>query len=324
MRKAMTEPSTSSMSMMMFPGQGAQTAGMGADFAERFAACREIFARADEILGFELSERCFRGPQEELDRTEICQPAILVTSLSIVAAMESDGRLDRRRFGVTAGLSLGEYTALVFAGAMDFADALRLVHRRGRYMQECSDREPSGMVSLLGGDEAAAGEVCRIAGQKGILGVANRNAPEQWVLSGTKAAVDEAARIAPTLGFRRAMPLRVSGAFHSELMHEAGRKLGEDLRGVSIRRPAIRFLTNVTGGFLEEPEAIRRALAEQVTSPVLWERCVRTAIGAGASSFFEPGPSRVLSGLLRKINPDASSAGCERVADLERAPEWAR
>jgi [acyl-carrier-protein] S-malonyltransferase len=306
--------------MMMFPGQGAQAVGMGLDFAERFPASREVFRQADDVLGFSLSEICFRGPEAELYRTEICQPGILVTSLAILAGLESDKRVDREEFGATAGLSLGEYTALVFAGALEFADAVRLVRQRGRYMQECSDREPSGMVSLLGGDEAAAKQVCAAASSHGIIGIANQNAPEQWVLSGAKAAVDEAARVAPTLGFRRAIPLKVSGAFHSELMREAATKLTADLRGVTIRRPRIGFLTNVTGAFVDDPEAIRRHLAAQVVSPVLWERCILEASRAGLTSFFEPGPGKVLSGLLRKIAPDAGSLACEKIADLERLP----
>lgn len=305
---------------MTFPGQGAQVVGMGLDFAERFPAARDLYRKADEILGFPLSEPCFRGPDAELHRTEICQPGILVTSLAILAALESERRIDREEFSATAGLSLGEYTALVFSGALDFADALRLVRNRGRYMQECSDREPSGMVSLLGGDEESARNVCRAASGKGIIGIANQNAPEQWVLSGAKAAVDEAARVAPTLGFRKAIPLKVSGAFHSELMRSAATKLAADLQSVTIRRPRIGFLTNVTGAFVDDPEAIRRHLAEQVVSPVLWERCVKTAIAAGIGSFFEPGPSKVLTGLLRKISPDATSVSCEKLADLERVP----
>ncbi len=318
----MSTPSGSAM--MMFPGQGAQAVGMGLDFAERFPRSRELFARADEVLGFKLSDLCFHGSEAELNRTEICQPGILVTSLAIVVALESEGRVDRNEFGAAAGLSLGEYTALVYAESLEFDDAVRLVRNRGRYMQECSDRVPSGMVSLLGGDEASAEEVCRRAGEKGPIAIANRNAPEQWVLSGARAAADEAARIAPTLGFRRAIPLKVSGAFHSEFMRDAALSLEQDLAKVKVRRPRIRFLTNVTGGFAEEPDAIRRHLAEQVLSPVLWERCIRTALTAGFRSFFEPGPGKVLSGLLRKIDSNATARAVERLPDLDRLPAGAR
>jgi len=292
---------------MLFPGQGAQFVGMGADFLHTHPASAAVIGKASEVLGFDLAALCLEGPQEELDRTEICQPAILATSLAILAAVSEDLGALRARFHATAGLSLGEYTALVFAGALRLEDALALVRNRGRYMQECSDRTPSGMVSLLGVDEATAEKICEKAREHGIAGLANLNGAGQIVVSGDRAAMEAVVRIAPDFGVRRAIPLKVSGAFHSERMREASVRLEADLRTVPIERPAIPFLSNVTGEPVDDPESIRRFLGAQVVSPVRWERSVVAMGEAGIERFVEPGPGKVLTGLARKILRDSQT-----------------
>jgi [acyl-carrier-protein] S-malonyltransferase len=306
---------------MLFPGQGAQFVGMGAGFFPDCAASARILDRASDVLGLDLAKLCLEGPEEELARTEICQPAILATSLAILSTMNED--LDRLRdcFAATAGLSLGEYSALVFAGALRLEDALEIVRRRGRYMQECSDKYPSGMVSLLGADEETAERICERAREHGIAGLANLNGAGQIVVSGDRAAMAAVLEVAPEFGVRRSLPLKVSGAFHSERMREASDRLREDLRSIEIREPAITFLSNVTGSPLRDPEEIRRCLGEQVVRPVLWERSILSMVDSGIEQFVEPGPGKVLTGLARKIHRSASTLSISTPEEAASATE---
>lgn len=290
------------MEGILFPGQGAQHEGMGRDWAEAFAPARATFEQADEILGFSLTESCWSSG-DAVNRTDIAQPGILTTSIAIVRVLEERG-LDRSKAAMTAGLSLGEYTALWCAGSLDFPDALRLVRLRGEAMQAASEATPSSMLSLMGASLDQARALAEVGSKAGICAVANLNSPGQIVLSGELAALDAAEAAAKEHGVRRARRLVVAGGFHSECMRPAADRLADALREVEIRSPRIPFLSNVTGASVESPDEIREHLANQVCSSVLWEQSMRWALEAGHRAFLEPGPGRVLAGLMGKIAKD--------------------
>jgi len=295
---------------------------MGKDVAERFAVARDVFQQANDILGFDLAELCFSGPAERLAQTDIQQPAIFVTSVAIWKAFEdSGGSLDQFRFA--AGLSLGEYTALHVAGAVDFEAALRLVRRRGQLMQEAALASPSGMVSLIGADEAAARALCDKARGDAVLAPANFNCPGQIVISGSSAACDRAVEAAEAFKCR-AIALRVAGAFHSPLMASAAHQLEPVLAGTDLRPPAIPVLSNVNAQPHQDVESTRRLLKDQVTHPVLWQRCVEQMIEAGVSSFYEVGPGRVLTGLMRKINRKMTAVNVSSAESVDAATATVR
>ncbi len=289
---------------VLFPGQGAQKVGMGKDWAERSAPAREIFEEADRVLGYSLSRLCFEGPAEDLNRTEHAQPAIFVTSLAAIAACEHAGTLKRSEVGAVAGLSLGEYTALAYAGAFDFAGGLRLVRTRGRAMQSAAELEPSGMVTLLGADRAMAEKLCDAARASGVLVVANLNAPGQVVLAGDRAACGRAVEMAKTVGVKRAIPLVVAGAFHSPLMEPARAALKEALAQTRVRAPDRLLVSNVTAAKVSSADEVRQLLAEQVCAPVRFEESLRTLHDAGVRCFVEPPPGDVLGGLAKKTLTD--------------------
>ncbi len=289
---------------VLFPGQGAQFPGMGRDWAEAFPRARETFEQADAVLGFPLSETIWEGG-DEVHRTDVAQPGIFVTSVAAMRVLIDRG-LDPAAAAMTAGLSLGEYTALWFAGALSFEDGVRLVRLRGEAMQEASERTPSGMLSLLGATLEQAEALAAVGAEHGICQVANRNAPGQIVLSGELAALDAAEAAAKEHGVRRARRLVVAGAFHSECMRPAAERLRTALAEVEIAAPRIPFLTNVTGGRVEDPAQIREHLAAQVCAPVLWEACVRSALADGVREFLEPAPGNVLAGIVRKIDPEVT------------------
>jgi [acyl-carrier-protein] S-malonyltransferase len=273
---------------------------MGRSAAEESGRARAVFDRAGELLGFDVADVCFNGPAEELERTDIQQPAIFVASVAVWEAyIEAGGQLDT--YSWTAGLSLGEYAALHIAGAVGFDDALRLVMRRGQLMQEASLASPSGMVSLVGADEPTAIALCARARGTDILGPANFNCPGQIVISGSRAACDRAVELAAEFGCR-AVALPVAGAFHSQLMEPAARGLESVLRETTFSEPVIPVISNVNAQPHGGPAAIRDALKRQVTQPVLWQRCVERMMAEGATHFVEIGPGRVLTGLMRKIN----------------------
>ena len=290
----------------LFPGQGAQFAGMGRNWCERFPAARAVFEEADRILGFSLTDSIWnRG--DDVHRTDIAQPGILTTSVAIVTCLVERG-LDPARAPLAAGLSLGEYTALWFAGALSFPDALRLVRLRGEAMQRASERVPSSMTSLMGASLEQARALAERGKKHGICAVANLNSPGQVVLSGELAALDEVERAAKELGVKRAVRLTVAGGFHSECMRSAAEELGRALREVEIRSPRIPFVSNVTGLPQHEPETIRAALGRQVCESVLWEASMRHALGRGIARYLEPGPGSVLTGLLRRIAKEVGAS----------------
>jgi len=287
---------------LLFPGQGAQYVGMGKDVAETWPQARALYDRADEVLGFALSRVCFEGPQERLTATDVSQPAILVTSLAVLAAMRTTEAGRALEPQAAAGLSLGEYTALVAAGAIGFDDAVRLTHLRGRYMQEACDAEPGGMVSLLGTDEALAEKICGAAREAGRIWPANYNCPGQVVASGTRAACDRAASLAESMGAQRAVPLAVAGAFHSPLMAPARGKLAPELARLQVQELGIPVVANVTGGYYSGAASVADLLTRQVDGAVRWQQGIERLVADGFDRFVEVGPGRVLTGLLKRID----------------------
>jgi [acyl-carrier-protein] S-malonyltransferase len=285
---------------LIFPGQGAQAVGMGRDFAEQYACAKQVYDRADELLDFPLSRLCFEGPAEELEKTDIQQPAIFVTGVAIWQVLTSEG-VDLNAFSFAGGLSLGEYTALHVAGVFSFDDALRLVRRRGQLMQQAAEASPSGMISLIGADEASATALCDRARGDDVLVPANFNCPGQVVIAGSKSACDRAMSMLGELGLR-GVQLAVAGAFHSPLMAPAAQGLEAVLKETGVSLPRIPVLANVNAGYHGDADAVRESLRMQVTHPVRWQLCVERMIADGAERFVEIGPGRVLTGLMRKIN----------------------
>lgn len=284
----------------LFPGQGAQHVGMGKSIVERYPAARALFERANDILGYDLATLCFEGPSEELDSTVVSQPAIFVTSLAALEMLRADSPDIVLSCEMTAGLSLGEYTSLVFAGALTFEDGLRVVQRRGEAMQEAADAVPSGMVSTLLLDREVVEEIQQEASSEGTLRIANYLCPGNIVLSGENAACERALELIEQAG-GKAVPLAVAGAFHTRIMEPADLRLAEALEGVTLKSPEIPVVSNVDALPHDNPEEIRDLLVRQVVSPVLWEDSIRHMLAAGVDEFYEIGPGKVLKGLLRRI-----------------------
>jgi len=307
-------------SAAIFPGQGAQLVGMGRDVSARHPRAAETFAQADEILGFALSRLCFEGPAEQLNATDIQQPAIFTTSVAIFRAAVDEGLFTPESFAAMGGLSLGEYTALHLAGALSFEDALRLVYRRGQLMQQACERTPGGMASLIGMDEEVVLALCERVAAHGRLRPANFNCPGQIVISGDKAACDAAVSLAAEHD-GRAVPLDVAGAFHSELMRPAADGLRAALEACDFRPPSPPVIANVDAEYHREPEAIRESLYRQVFNPVRWQACVERLIADGCEVFWEVGPGRVLTGLMRKINRKVRTINLSTAEALAAARE---
>ncbi len=288
---------------------------MGRDLAERFPAARQVFEEADEILGFALSRIAWEGPEDELTATLNAQPAILVHSVAVLRVIsETLGDV-----AFAAGHSLGEFTAYVASGALDFADAVRTVRYRGELMYRSGDRRPGTMAAILGLEDEAVANACREASDKSAICVpANFNAPGQVVISGDEAAVERAVELARAAGARRAMRLNVSGAFHSPLMAEAEAELANHLETVRFADPRFPVVSNVTAGPVTDGGTARRLLIEQLTAPVRWVDSVRTMRQAGVRRFIEIGPGSVLGGLVRRIDGEAEARALGKVVDVER------
>ena len=285
----------------VFPGQGAQTVGMGRTLAEAFSICRETFAEADAALGFALSVVIFDGPADRLTLTAITQPAILTMSVAAFRLLESRGI----RPALVAGHSLGEYSAHVAAGTFDFADAVRIVHHRGQYMQEAVPVGEGAMAAILGGDEALVTQACADAAEGDVVSPANLNAPGQIVIAGSAAAVARAGERARALGAKRVIPLQVSAPFHCALMRPAEERLAPELRAVKARDPRVPVVANVDASPKTDAVSSIDALIRQVSAPVRWEDCVRRLASAGVTAYVEVGPGTVLSGLVKKIAREA-------------------
>ncbi len=304
---------------VMFPGQGAQSVGMGRDVAEAFPAARRTFAEANDLLGFDLASLCFDGPAERLEATDVCQPAIFVVSVAVWRALEASGQTFDPAPGAAAGLSLGEYTALWLAGSLTFSDALTLVRERGSLMQSAAERVGSGMVSVTGLSVQEVESLCLDAGGGDVLSIANFNCPGQIVISGTIESCNRALALCEQRG-GRATALRVAGGFHSKLMEPAAEGLRAALARVKVSGPRIPVVSNVTADYHRGPESIRQTLHEQLVRPVRWQASMERLIAEGFDRFVEVGPGRVLTGMMRRINravraenySSAEALGCVR------------
>jgi len=287
---------------------------MGRELVEAFACAREVFEEADRAVGFPLSKLCFEGPAEELQLTANTQPAILTVSAAAAAVLEEKGV----RADYVAGHSLGEYSALVAAGALRLSDALQLVRKRGQYMQEAVPFGQGAMAALLGMEVAAVEAVCREAAQGEVISPANLNSPGQIVIAGTAQAVARAVELAKARGAKRAMMLNVSAPFHCALMRPAQERLSRDLEAMEIIAPRVPLVNNVEARIVRSASEVREGLKEQVTSPVRWEQSVRTLLAEGVNQFVEVGPGKVLAGLLRQIDRQVE---CLRVEDVSTLKE---
>ena len=287
----------------LFPGQGAQTVGMGAEIAKRYSAAAGIFDKANRIIGFDLRSICFKGPAEELNTTMISQPAIFVTSAAILEVIRTKPSGSQIRPDVTAGLSLGEYTALYAAGVISFEDGLRLVAKRGEAMQAAAKIKEGGMVSIIGLDEEKTNQLCDQARQDELLIAANFNCPGQIVLSGDKRACQRAEKLAEKYDAIKAVRLEVAGAFHTEMMASAAEALKEALQKTDIAEPSeIKIIANISADYYETAEKIAEGLIKQLTCPILWQQCMAKLLADKVERFYEIGPGRVLTGLFRRIS----------------------
>ena len=284
---------------------------MGQALCESLPAARDLFFRAGDILGYDLAKLCFTGPAEELDSTVRSQPALFVASMAALEFLKATQSDVVAACQAAAGLSLGEYTALVFADVMSFDDGLRLVHARGTAMQAAADAQASGMVSILGLERDKVEELCAQARGGETLEVANLLCPGNIVVSGTKTACARAAELAPTLGAMKAIPLTVAGAFHTSIMQPAVAKLTDALANVPMRKPRIPVVSNVDAQPHDDPEEIRKLLIKQVVSPVLWEDSVRFLMAQGFDKYYEVGPGRVLRGLMKRIDRKIACEGTD-------------
>ena len=292
-------------SAFLFPGQGAQSVGMGGEVRGASAAGRELFDRAADILGYDLAAVCENGPAEKIDRTDISQPALYVCSLAAVAHLKAERPDAVAACDVAAGLSLGEYTALAFAEAISFEDGLRVVQQRGEAMQAAAEATDSGMVAALMLQPEQVEAVRDAAREAGTIEIANYLCPGNTVLSGDRAAIAKAEQLIDEHG-GRAVPLSVAGAFHTDLMKPADEKLAAALDGVEIRPPRIPVLSNVDAAAHADPDDIRRTLVAQVLAPVRWEATIRAMQADGVTQFTEVGPGSVLKGLMKRIDRKAS------------------
>ncbi|MGR3320170.1 MAG: ACP S-malonyltransferase [Candidatus Anammoxibacter sp.] len=300
----------------LFPGQGAQYPGMGKELYSKYEEVREVYNKANDILGFDISEICFNGSKEELNKTSICQPAILITSIAIINILKSRGKNGNVDCSVACGLSLGEYTAFVYADAISFEDAVHLVHMRGKFMLEACEQNPGGMVAILGLECGEVEKICEQSKRFGQVGIANYNSAEQVVVSGELDALDDVFKTAREKG-GKAIKLKVNGAFHSNLMSSAKNRLELEISKTPIAKPKVPVVTNVSGEYVTEPEDIRQALIRQLDNPVLWAQSMSTLITNGINKFYEFGPGKVLAGLLKKIDPSKEIENIETVKSIE-------
>src|SRR5688572_18525039 len=302
----------------MFPGQGSQNPGMGKDLADKFPAARQVFEEADEALGFALSDLCFNGPAAELQLTENTQPAILATSVAALRAIESE---DFPTPDFVAGHSLGEYSALVAAGALSLTDAVRTVRKRGQYMQAAVPVGTGAMAAILGADVETVAAACVEAAQGEVCSAANINSPNQIVIAGGAAAIDRAIEIVKARGAKRAVKLNVSAPFHCAMMMPAQERLALDLNELDFKDLATPVVTNVDARPINKGAEARDALIRQVSQPVRWLESVEFLATHGVQTLIEIGPGKVLSGLMRQINRELRCLNVEDESSLRAARE---
>lgn len=302
----------------LFPGQGSQYVGMGKDLCERFEAARETFAEADRALGWEISRLCFDGPKERLNQTEYTQPALLVTSIAVWRCLGEP----IQKGTVVAGHSLGEITALVAAEAIPFAEAVRLVQQRGRFMQEAAPKGQGGMAAILGLDRKSVEEICeKASNDTGRVTAANYNAPDQVVIAGEAQAVQRGMALAQERGAKKVVPLAVSVPSHSPMMKEACRRLAAELEKVSGRDLGTPLINNLQAKKITTWTEAKAGLVDQLSSPLLWEETIQRMRDEGVDLFIEVGPGRVLSGLLKRIDRKLATANAEDAAGVEKVKE---
>ena len=307
---------------LLFPGQGAQALGMGLDIAALEPAAAAVYDTAAEILDFDLRAILSGDDKAALDRTDVCQPAILVTSLAVMAGLNARGLLRPEEISACAGLSLGEYSALAWAGALTLQDAIRLVRTRGQAMQAASDERPSGMLSLVGASPEAAAALVEASRGDGVLVLANLLAPGQIAIAGTHEALERAGAACRDHGIRKAVPLAVAGAFHSPCMESAASSLTEALSATTISEPRIPVVLNVSGEATRDPAVIADGLRRQITSPVLWQASMETLLGSGVSDFFEPAPGRQLTNMLRRYEIETTTSACGTADEFAAMSCW--
>ena len=298
----------------IFPGQGSQSVGMAKDLFEDSASVREVYERASEAIAIDLAALSFEGPEEELKKTVNTQPALLTASVAALTLLLERGVEP----WAAAGHSLGEYSALVAARSMTLEDAVRAVRERGRLMYEAGLETPGTMAAIVGLSEDEIEGILKEARDKGRVQIANLNTPTQIVVSGEVDAVRAAMDMAGTRNARRVVELKVSGAFHSELLASASRGMADVLAGVTIEKPQCTFIANVTGGGLDDPEDIRRRLVEQIVQPVRWVECMKSLVNRKASVFLEVGPGNVLRGLARKIDPKIRTMSAGKLGEIDK------
>jgi [acyl-carrier-protein] S-malonyltransferase len=296
---------------LLFAGQGAQVVGMGKDLAEKYPTARELFERANDVLGYDLAAICFNGAESELTKTENAQPGIYVVSWVALQLLKE--HVPTLVFSATAGLSLGEFTALAAAGVISFENGLRIVRLRGRFMQEACEAQKGSMAAIIGLDEAPTREVCEEAGAE----LANLNCPGQIVISGEAEAINKACELAKVRGAKRALPLVVAGAYHSRLMASAQPKLRAALGEIPLHIPALPVISNVTARPHGTPAEIHARLVDQVTAPVRWEDSIRYLLGEGYTRFIELGPGAALTGFMKRIDKNAQIFNVANVSSLE-------
>jgi [acyl-carrier-protein] S-malonyltransferase len=295
---------------LIFSGQGAQKVGMGKSLYEGSAAARDLYDQAVEVLGWDLKKISFQGPENELTQTRVCQPALFVHGLAVLAALREKGKLPEVKFAL--GLSLGEVTTLTAAGVFDFVTGLKVVAERGRLMQQACEKTTGGMAAVIGEERAKVYELCK----EFDIEAANFNAPGQIIISGDKEKVAAAVAAAKDRGVKKVMSLNVAGAYHSRLMEPARAEFAAYLAGVVFNPPKFTVFTNTTGQTVSEPDQIREALVKQVVSSVLWEDCMRNCAAAGATEFWECGPGGVLAGMARRTEKSWIVKSFAELADL--------
>ena len=308
-----------SKTAFLFPGQGSQSVGMGKDLADNFSVAREVFEEADQALGFSISKLCFEGPEDELRKTVNTQPAILTVSVAALRVLQQA----EISFDITAGHSLGEYSALVGAGVLDFADAVRLVNKRGQFMQEAVPLGEGAMAAVMGMEREKVVEICaEVEKEAGAVQAVNFNCPGQIVIAGKTVAVEKAAAALKAAGAKRAIMLPVSAPFHSTLLQPAAEKLALELEKVSFHEPKLPVVANVTGKISTNSNEIKQLLVTQAANSVLWEDCVATVAAYGATVSVEVGPGKVLTGFTKKIAPEIATFNVEDMESLQKTLDY--